>query len=185
MASVPGCACGGASLRSGGRVRPRRLHHVDHRRGDATDPRRDLADPGVLPGAGGASFGTARAMFIAVPGGLCFALLLPLADKGPRLAFASVAMMCAGCVVVIGNVIVDSFTFLLTPMRHLRDLPRRPAWDSVPAMHLDPAPDHPSRPGNLARDLRKASLRDVVSPSPYRPPETTRDRSSLCREVTA
>jgi MFS family permease len=103
-------------------------------------------------------------------------------------------MMCAGCVVVIGNVIVDSFmqayvppdilgrvisatwaagfammpvgallagvlatalgvraalwvltaliaasglTFLLTPMRHLRDLPRRPAEDSVPAMRPD------------------------------------------------
>jgi MFS family permease len=132
----------------------------------------------------GRRFGTARAMLIAVPGGLCFALLLPLADKGPRLAFASVAMMCAGCVIVIGNVIVDSFmqtyvspdilgrvtsatravgfamipvgallagvlatalgvraalwiltaliaasglTFLLAPMRHLRDLPRRPA----------------------------------------------------------
>jgi predicted MFS family arabinose efflux permease len=138
----------------------------------------------------GRRFGTARAMLIAVPGGLCFALLLPLADKGPRLAFASAALMCAGGVIVIGNVIVDSFmqayvspgilgrvtsatraamfammpvgallagvlatalgiraalwiltaliaasglTFLLTPMRHLRDLPRRPAEDSVPA----------------------------------------------------
>lgn len=141
----------------------------------------------------GRRFGTARALLIAVPGGLCFALLLPLADKGPWLAFASVAMMCAGCVIVIANVIVDSFTqtyvspdilgrvisatlavgfammpigallagvlatalgiraalwiltaltaaagltFLLTPMRHLRDLPRRPAEDSVPTMHL-------------------------------------------------
>ena len=129
-------------------------------------------------------FGTARAMLIAIPGGLCFALLLPLADKGPRLAFASAALMCAGCVIVIANVIADSFmqtyvspgilgrvtsatravmfammpvgallagvlatalgvraalwiltaliaasglTFLLTPMRHLRDLPRRRA----------------------------------------------------------
>jgi predicted MFS family arabinose efflux permease len=142
----------------------------------------------------GRLFGTARAMLIAVPGGLCFALLLPLADKGPRLAFAGVAMMCGGCVIVIGNVIVDSFmqtyvspdilgrvtsatravgfammpvgalfagvlatalgvraalwiltaliaasglAFLLTPMRHLRDLPPRPAEDSVPAMHLE------------------------------------------------
>ena len=138
----------------------------------------------------GRRFGTARAMLIAVPGGLCFALLLPLADKGPRLAFASVAMMCAGCVIVIGNVIVDSFmqtyvspdilgrvtsatravgfammpvgallagvlatalgvraalwiltaliaasglTFLLTPMRHLRDLPRRAAVPTAEA----------------------------------------------------
>ena len=129
----------------------------------------------------GRRFGTARAMLIAIPGGLCFALLLPLADKGPRLAFASVALVCAGCVIVIANVIVDSFmqtyvppdilgrvtsatwtvgfammpvgallagvlatglgvraalwiltaliaasglTFLLTPMRRLRDLPR-------------------------------------------------------------
>jgi MFS family permease len=138
----------------------------------------------------GRRFGTARAVIIAVPGGLCFALLLPLADKGPWLAFASVAMICAGSVIVIANVIVDSFiqtyvppdilgrvisatwavgfammpvgallagalatalgvraalwiltaliavsglTFLLTPMRHLRDLPRRPAEVSVPA----------------------------------------------------
>jgi predicted MFS family arabinose efflux permease len=128
--------------------------------------------------------GTARALLIAVPGGLCFALLLPLADKGPRLAFASAALICTGGAIVIGNVIVDSFmqayvppdilgrvtsatwaaafammpvgallagvlattlgvrtalwiltaliaasglTFLLTPMRHLRDLPPRPA----------------------------------------------------------
>jgi MFS family permease len=142
----------------------------------------------------GRRFGTARAVLIAVPAGLCFALLLPLADEGPRLALASVAMMCAGCVIVVSNVIVDSFmqtyvspdilgrvtsatravgfammpvgavlagvlatalgvraalwilsaliaasglTFLLTPMRHLRDLPRRPADDSVPAMQLE------------------------------------------------
>ena len=57
----------------------------------------------------GRRFGTAWAMLIAVPGGLCFALLLPLADKGPRLAFAGGAMICASCVIVIGNVIVDSF----------------------------------------------------------------------------
>jgi MFS family permease len=132
----------------------------------------------------GRRLGTARALLTAVPAGLCLALLLPLADTGPRLAFASVAMTCSGCVIVIGNVIVDSFmqayvppgvlgrvtsatraagfammpagallagvlattlgvraalwiltaliaasglTFLLTPMRHLRDLPRRPA----------------------------------------------------------
>jgi predicted MFS family arabinose efflux permease len=130
----------------------------------------------------GRRFGTARAMLIAVAGGLCFALLLPLADKGPRLAFADIAMICAGCGIVVGNVIVASFMqtyvppdifgrvtsatravgfammpvgallagalatglgvrgalwvltaviaatglfYLLTPMRHLRDLPRR------------------------------------------------------------
>jgi predicted MFS family arabinose efflux permease len=134
-------------------------------------------------------FGTARTMIFAVPGGLCFALLLPLADKGPRLAFASAALVGTGSVVVIGNVIVDSFmqayvspdifgrvisatwavgfammpvgallagglatalgvraalwiltaliaasglAFLLTPMRHLRDLPRRPAETAKP-----------------------------------------------------
>ena len=53
----------------------------------------------------GRRFGTARAMLIAVPGGLCFALLLPLADKGPRLGFASAALICVGCVIVIANVI--------------------------------------------------------------------------------
>jgi MFS family permease len=130
----------------------------------------------------GRRFGTARAMLFAVAGGLWFALLLPLADKGPRLAFAGIAMMCVGCAIVIGNVIADSFTqayvppdifgrvtsatravgfammpvgallagalatvlgvrgalwilttliaasgllYLLTPMRHLRDLPQR------------------------------------------------------------
>lgn len=141
----------------------------------------------------GRRFGTARALLIAVPAGLCLALLLPLADKGPRLAFASAALIGAGCVITIGNVTIDSFiqayvspailgrvisatwavafammpvgallagtvattlgvrpalwvltaliassglTFLLTPMRHLRDLPRRPAdtEDSVQAM---------------------------------------------------
>jgi predicted MFS family arabinose efflux permease len=133
--------------------------------------------------------GTARAMLIAIPGGGCLALLLPLADKGPRLAFACVAMLCTGGVVVISNVIFDSFmqsyvppdifgrvtsatmtvmfammpvgallagalatglgvrgalwiltaliaasglAFLLTPMRHLRDLPRRPPASPSP-----------------------------------------------------
>ena len=142
----------------------------------------------------GRRLGTARAMLVAVPVGLCFALLLPLADKGPRLAFASVAMTCVGCVIAITNVIADSFmqayvspgilgrvtsatravmfammpvgallagvlatalgiraalwiltaliaasglTFLLTPMRQLRDLPLRPAERSVPAVHLE------------------------------------------------
>lgn len=144
----------------------------------------------------GRRFGTARAIVIAVPGGLCFTLLLPLADKGPQIAFASVGMICAGCSIVIANVLIDSFTqtyvspgmlgrvasatraasfammpfgallagalatalgvrsaiwmlaaliavsgltFLLTPMRHLRDLPPRPAADSIPAVPLDPS----------------------------------------------
>ncbi len=139
--------------------------------------------------------GTARALLIAIPAGGCFALLLPLADKGSRLAFACVAMICSGCVVVISNVIVDSFvqawvpagilgrvisatwaagfammpvgallagvlatalgvrtalwiltavyaaaglTFLLTPMRHRRDLPQRE--DAVPAVGLGACP---------------------------------------------
>jgi predicted MFS family arabinose efflux permease len=112
----------------------------------------------------GRRFGTARALLIAVPGGLCFALLLPLADKGPRLAFACVALVSAGSVVAIGNVIIDSFiqayvapgilgrvisatwtvafamiavsglAFLLTPVRHLRDLPPRPDEDIVLVM---------------------------------------------------
>jgi MFS family permease len=63
----------------------------------------------------GRRFGTARAMLIAVAGGLCFALLLPFADKGPRLACASIAMTCVGCVIVIGNVIVDSFMQAYVP----------------------------------------------------------------------
>jgi predicted MFS family arabinose efflux permease len=139
-------------------------------------------------------FGTARAMLITALGGQCFALLLPLADAGPRLAFASAAMMSTGGAVVIGNVIVDSFmqsyvspdilgrvisatwtvgfammpvgallagvlatalgvrtalwiltgliaasslVLLLSPMRHLRDLPQRPAGDSGAALLVD------------------------------------------------
>jgi MFS family permease len=139
----------------------------------------------------GRRFGTARALMFTVPAGGCFTLLLPLADNGPRLAFASVAMMCSGSSIVISNVIVDSFmqayvppdifgrvisatwaigfammpigallagglatalgirtalwiltgliagsglTFLLTPMRRLRDLPPRPAEDSAAAI---------------------------------------------------
>jgi predicted MFS family arabinose efflux permease len=139
----------------------------------------------------GRHFGTARTLLTVIPGGLCFPLLLPLADKGPRLAFACLALVGAGSVVVIANVIVDSFmqayvspdifgrvtsatgavmfammpvgavlagvlatalgvraalwiltvliaasglTFLLTPMRHLRDLPPRPDESNVQAL---------------------------------------------------
>jgi MFS family permease len=63
----------------------------------------------------GRRFGTARAMVIAVAGGLCLGLLLPLADKGPRLAFAAIAMLCVGCDIVMGNVIVDSFMQTYVP----------------------------------------------------------------------
>src|SRR5262249_19217462 len=63
----------------------------------------------------GRRFGTSRAVLIAIPGGQCFALLLPLADKGPRIVFAIVAMMCAGSVIVIANVILDSFTQTYVP----------------------------------------------------------------------
>jgi predicted MFS family arabinose efflux permease len=137
----------------------------------------------------GRRFGTARAILVADAGGLSCALLLPLTTTGPRLAFASVAMICVACGVVIGNVIVVSFMqtyvppdilgrvssatravgyammpagallagalatalgisgalwiltaliaasgllYLLTPMRHLRDLPQRPAANAVP-----------------------------------------------------
>ena len=63
----------------------------------------------------GRRFGTARAMLIAVAGGQSFALLLPLADKGPRLAFAGIALMSVGCVVVIANVIADTFMQTYVP----------------------------------------------------------------------
>jgi MFS family permease len=156
----------------------------------------------------GRRFGTARTMIFAVPGGLCFALLLPLADSGPRLAFACAALACVGCVVVIGNVIVDSFmqayvspdifgrvisatwavgfammpvgallagalatvlgvraalwiltaliaatglTFLLTPLRQLRDLPRRPAEDCAPGRSRSEAPRTGERPSGGSR----------------------------------
>lgn len=139
----------------------------------------------------GQRWGTARTLLFAVPSGLVFALLLPLAHKGPLLLVASAAMMCAGGVIVIANVIVGSFMqtyvppdifgrvtsangaigfatmpigavlagglatalgvraalwiltaliaasslwFFLTPMRHLRDLPRRPVVDNDAAV---------------------------------------------------
>lgn len=63
----------------------------------------------------GRRFGTARAMLIAVPGGLCCALLLPLADSGPRLALASAAMVGAGSAIVVSNVIIDSFVQTYVP----------------------------------------------------------------------
>lgn len=140
------------------------------------------------PGLGG---------LLAQAGGLCLALLLPLADDGPRLAFAGAALLGTGGVVVIANVIVDSFMqayvppgifgrvisattavgfammpagallagglatalgvrvalwiltaviaasgliFLLTPLRRLRDLPRRPGQvsDGTGPAHVGP-----------------------------------------------
>jgi hypothetical protein len=57
----------------------------------------------------GRRFGTARAILAADAGGLSCALLLPLTSTGPRLAWASAAMICVACGVVIGNVIVVSF----------------------------------------------------------------------------
>jgi Na+/melibiose symporter-like transporter len=88
----------------------------------------------------GRRFGTARAMLITVAGGLCIALLLPLADKGPRLAFASIAMLPVGALLagalatvlgvrgalwILTALIAAGLLYLLTPMRHLRDLPTK------------------------------------------------------------
>lgn len=142
----------------------------------------------------GQRLGTARTILITALGGQCFVLLLPLAGTGPGLVLAAIALMCVGGVIVISNVIVDSFmqayvppdilgrvisatwavgfammpvgallagalatvlgvraalwilaaliaasglTLLLTPMRHQRDLPRRPAGDSSRALNLE------------------------------------------------
>jgi hypothetical protein len=38
--------------------------------------------------------------------------------------------------ILTGLIAASGLAFLLTPMRHLRDLPRRPAGESVPAMPL-------------------------------------------------
>jgi predicted MFS family arabinose efflux permease len=63
----------------------------------------------------GRRFGTARAMLIADAGGLTFALLLPLAYRGPALAFAVVAnLVCAGGIVA-GNVFAVSFMQTYVP----------------------------------------------------------------------
>jgi predicted MFS family arabinose efflux permease len=63
----------------------------------------------------GRRFGTARAILAADAGGLSCALLLPLTTSGPRLAFASAAMICVACGIVIGNVIVVSFMQTYVP----------------------------------------------------------------------
>lgn len=63
----------------------------------------------------GRRFGTARAMLVTVVGGLWLAPLLPLADKGPMLTFAVVAMMSVNCGIVIVNVIADSFMQTYVP----------------------------------------------------------------------
>jgi len=138
----------------------------------------------------GRRLGTARAMLIADAGGLAFALLLPLAHPGPRLAFAVIAEVLCAAGVVVANVIGASFRqayvpaamlgrvssasmtvsyammpagallagllattlgvrtalwiltalisasgllYLPTPMRRLRDLPRRPARPALSA----------------------------------------------------
>ena len=63
-------------------------------------------------------FGTGRAMLLANLGAAPFALLIPLAAPGPRLALVVVGGVVVGTGVVAGNIIKGSFRQLYTP-RHL------------------------------------------------------------------
>jgi MFS family permease len=62
--------------------------------------------------------GTARALLLANLGATPFALLIPLAAPGPRLALVVIGGVLVGAGVVAGNVIKGSFRQLYTP-RHL------------------------------------------------------------------
>ena len=63
-------------------------------------------------------FGTARGMLLCQLGAAPFALLIPLAGPGPRLALVVLGGMAVGTGVVAGNIIKDSFRQTYTP-RHL------------------------------------------------------------------
>ena len=62
--------------------------------------------------------GTAHALLLANLGAAPFALLIPLAEPGPRLALVVVGGVVVGAGVVAGNIIKGSFRQLYTP-RHL------------------------------------------------------------------
>jgi MFS family permease len=64
-------------------------------------------------------FGTARALLLGAVGGLSFALLIPLAGPGPRLAFYLVGALVSVTGVVVGNVILMSFRQAYCPPRLL------------------------------------------------------------------
>jgi hypothetical protein len=74
----------------------------------------------ALPGAGGllaafaarpviATIGSARGLVLATIGALPFALLIPLAGHGPRLAFYVVGTLIAATGVTMGNIIMATF----------------------------------------------------------------------------
>ncbi|MFF5085124.1 MFS transporter [Actinoplanes sp. NPDC000266] len=69
----------------------------------------------LAAGAMARRFGTAYGMVACQAGAAPFALLIPLAGPGPRLAFAVVGGVVAGAGIVAGNIIKDSFRQLYTP----------------------------------------------------------------------
>jgi hypothetical protein len=117
----------------------------------------------------GRRFGTAWAMLIADAGGLSRALLLPLAAHGPRLAFASAAMMCAACGIVIGNVIgVSSAQTYVPPdiLGRVSSATRAAAFAAMPSAGSSPPSSGYARPMDTHRaDRRVRHLRDL----PQRP----------------
>ena len=64
-------------------------------------------------------FGTARGMLLCQLGAAPFALLIPLAGPGPRLALVVLGGMAVGTGIVAGNIIKDSFRQTYTPRRLL------------------------------------------------------------------
>ncbi|MEU8815100.1 MFS transporter [Actinoplanes sp. NPDC048796] len=69
----------------------------------------------LAAGAMARRLGTAYAMMACQIGAAPFALLIPLAGPGPRLAFVVVGGVVVGAGIVAGNIIKDSFRQLYTP----------------------------------------------------------------------
>jgi hypothetical protein len=80
----------------------------------------------ALPGLGGllaafaarpliAKVGSARGLLLATVGALPFALLIPLAGQGPRLAFYAVGVLVSATGVTMGNIILATFRQVYCP----------------------------------------------------------------------
>ncbi len=66
-----------------------------------------------------ARFGTARTLLLCAVGALPFALLIPLTEPGPRLAFFVLGLLISGAGIVAGSVILGTFRQTYCPPRLL------------------------------------------------------------------
>ena len=67
----------------------------------------------------GRLLGTARALLLSAVGGIPFALLIPLADDGPRLVFFVLGLLVASSGIVAGTIYLGSFRQAYCPPRLL------------------------------------------------------------------